>query len=53
MNPNAIKAIKAIGSFIVFFALDMISIRVVERALYDKGLRDGMKEVNNSKLKGK
>lgn len=53
MNPNVIKAIKAIGSFVVFFALDVISIRVTERALFDKGLRDGMKEVNNSKSKGK
>ena len=53
MNLNAIKAIQLLGRFIVFFTLDSIANRVVAKAVYEKGLRDGMKEVNNSKSKGK
>ena len=53
MNPNVIKAVKLVGRFIVFFTLDSIANRVVTKAVYEKGLRDGMKEVNNSKSKGK
>lgn len=49
MNPNVIKLVRALGRFVVIYAIDMMALNIVNKAFYNKGLKDGIKSYNKNK----